>query len=111
MPSQFFGLEIGASALSSFQTAINTTANNVANVQTTGYTRQTANLAATPAIRVYQRYGTCGTGVEVTSITQERNLYYDEKYWTNNSSKGYFEQKLYSIDQIQTIFQDDENSQ
>jgi flagellar hook-associated protein 1 FlgK len=111
MPSQFFGLEIGASALSSFQTAINTTANNVANVQTTGYTRQTANLAATPAIRVYQRYGTCGTGVEVTSITQERNLYYDEKYWTNNSSKGYFEQKLYSIDQIQTIFKDDENSQ
>jgi flagellar hook-associated protein 1 FlgK len=111
MPSQFFGLEIGASALSSFQTAINTTANNAANVQTTGYTRQTANLAAKESLRVYQRYGTCGSGVEVTSITQERNLYYDEKYWTNNSSKGYFEQKLYSIDQIQTVFKDDENSQ
>jgi flagellar hook-associated protein 1 FlgK len=111
MPSQFFGLTIGASALSAFQTSVNTTANNIANVKTDGYTRQTANLAATRAIRVYQRYGTCGTGVEVTSIKQERNLYYDEKYWTNNSSKGYFAQKLSSIDQIQTIFEDDESSQ
>lgn len=34
MPSQFFGLNIGASALSAFQTSVNTAANNVANVQT-----------------------------------------------------------------------------
>ena len=39
MPSQFFGLNIGASALSAFQTSVNTAANNVANVQTEGYTR------------------------------------------------------------------------
>lgn len=38
MPSQFFGLNIGASALSAFQTSVNTAANNVANVQTKGYT-------------------------------------------------------------------------
>lgn len=55
MPSQFFGLNIGASALSAFQTSVNTAANNVANVQTKGYTRQTANLAATDPIRVYTR--------------------------------------------------------
>ena len=75
MPSQFFGLNIGASALSAFQTSVNTAANNVANVQTKGYTRQTANLSATDPIRVYTRYGSVGTGVEVTSVTQERNLY------------------------------------
>ena len=56
MPSQFFGLNIGASALSAFQTSVNTAANNVANVQTKGYTRQTANLSATDPIRVYTRY-------------------------------------------------------
>ena len=111
MPSQFFGLNIGASALSAFQTSVNTAANNVANVQTKGYTRQTANLAATDPIRVYTRYGSVGTGVEVTSVTQERNLYYDEKYWQSNSSRGFFEQKLYYVDQVQTIFRDDEESQ
>lgn len=111
MPSQFFGLNIGASALSAFQTSINTTANNVSNVQTKGYTRQTANLASSDPLRVYTRYGSVGTGVEVTSVTQERNLYYDEKYWQSTSSKGFFEQKLYYLDQVQTILRDDEQSQ
>ena len=80
MPSQFFGLNIGASALSAFQTSVNTAANNVANVQTKGYTRQTANLSATDPNRVYKRCGSAGTGVEVTSVKQERNIDYDEKY-------------------------------
>mgnify|MGYP002228049888 CR=1 FL=1 len=35
MASTFFGLHIGSSALSSFQVATNTTANNIANVKTT----------------------------------------------------------------------------
>lgn len=111
MPSQFFGLNIGASALASFQASVNTTANNIANVQTKGYTRQTAVLESTDPLRSYTRYGSTGTGVAVTAITQERNLYYDTKYWQNNSSKGYFEQKIYYLDQVQTILQDDENSQ
>ena len=40
MPSTFYGLTIAGSGLNSFQTAVNTTANNIANVQTEGYTRQ-----------------------------------------------------------------------
>ena len=52
MPSQFFGLNIGASALSAFQTSVNTAANNVANVQTKGYTRQTA-ICPQPIRSVY----------------------------------------------------------
>ena len=111
MPSQFFGLNIGASALAAYQASINTTVNNVSNVQTKGYTRQTANLEATDPIRVYTRYGSTGTGVAVTSITQERNLYYDEKYWQNNANKGFYEQKLYYLDQVQTILRDDDESQ
>ena len=42
MPSTFFGLTIAGSALNSFQVAVNTTANNIANVNTKGYTRQEA---------------------------------------------------------------------
>ena len=107
MPSQFFGLNIGASALSSFQTSINTTANNIANVQTKGYTRQTTTLESTNPIRVTARYGSVGTGVTATAITQERNLYYDTKYWQNSSSKGYYEQKLYYLYQIEDAVKDD----
>ena len=38
MPSQFFGLNIASSGLSAYQAALNTTANNISNVKTTGYT-------------------------------------------------------------------------
>ena len=107
MASTFFGLHVGASALSSFQVAVNTTANNIANVKTTGYTRQTATLQAKDALNVTARYGSVGTGVTVTSIKQERDLYYDNKYWENNSCYGRYEQKLYYLDQIQNYFKDD----
>ena len=85
MASTFFGLHIGSSALSSFQVATNTTANNIANVKTTGYTRQEATLQAKDAINVTARYGSVGTGVTVTSIKQQRDLYYANKYWENKS--------------------------
>lgn len=107
MPSTFFGLNIGVSGLYSFQAAINTTANNISNVQTKGYSRQNANLAASDAIRVTTKYGSMGSGVNVISIKQERDLYYDAKYWENSASYGYFEEKLYYIDQVEQIFKDD----
>ena len=110
MASTFFGLHIGSSALSSFQVATNTTANNIANVKTTGYTRQEATLQAKDAINVTARYGSVGTGVTVTSIKQQRDLYYDNKYWENNSCYGRYEQKLYYMEQIQNYFKDNGSS-
>ena len=107
MASTFFGLNIGSSALSAFQAAVNTTTNNIANLKTTGYCRQTANLESTAAIRVAARYGSMGTGVAVTSIKQERDLYYDAKYWDASSSRGLYEQKLYYLDQVEGCFKDD----
>ncbi|MBQ1801485.1 MAG: flagellar hook-associated protein FlgK [Lachnobacterium sp.] len=107
MPSTFFGLNIGASGLSAFQTSVTTTANNVSNTKTKGYTRQTATLQSTDAIRVAAKYGSVGTGVEVTSITQERNLFYDMKYWEANSKQGLYDKKLYYAEQVETLLKDD----
>lgn len=107
MPSQFFGLNIGASGLAAFQASINTTANNISNVQTEGYSRQETTLEATAPLRVYAKYGSTGTGVAATAIKQQRDVYYDTKYWENNSSLGYFEQKLYYLAQVEEVFADD----
>ena len=107
MPSQFFGLNIGASALFAYQASINTTANNIANVKTEGYSRQETELSATNPLRVYAKYGSTGTGVEATAIKQQRDIYYDSKYWENQSSLGYFEQKLYYLSQVENVFADD----
>lgn len=110
MPSTFFGLTIAGSGLSAYQTAINTVANNISNVQTEGYTKQVANRVAAEALRVHLRYGTAGSGVETTSITQLRDIYYDVKYWENSAYLGYYDKKAYYMQQIQTYFIDDEVS-
>ena len=94
MPSQFFGLTIASSGLSAYQAALNTTANNISNVKTKGYSRQEANLSSSAALRVYAKYGSAGTGVQVDSIKQLRNEYYDTKYWENQSSLGLYQTKL-----------------
>ena len=55
MPSQFFGLNIGYTGLVSAQAAINTTGNNIANVETVGYSRQEALQQAEQALRTNAR--------------------------------------------------------
>lgn len=110
MPSTFFGLTIATSGLNAYQVALNTTANNISNVQTEGYTRQVANRVASESLRVYQKYGAVGTGVTTTSIKQVRNQYYDAKYWYNQSSVGLYETRLNYLKQIENHFIDDDTS-
>ncbi|MBQ2706520.1 MAG: flagellar hook-associated protein FlgK [Agathobacter sp.] len=107
MPSQFFGLNIGASALFAYQSSLNTTANNIANVKTEGYSRQETELEAGAPLRVYAKYGSTGTGVNAVAVKQQRDIYYDTKYWQNSSTLGYFEQKLYYLSQVENVFADD----
>lgn len=106
--SQFFGLNIAGSALAAFQASVNTSANNISNVQTKGYSKQVTNLEASGSLRVNAKYGTTGTGVSAVSITQLRDSYYDTKYWDNQSSLGIYEKKLYYMQQIQMYYADDD---
>ena len=70
MANTFFGLTIGSSGLFASNAAINTTAHNISNINTKGYTKQVSNQQAAESIRVYQSYGTVGTGTAVISIDQ-----------------------------------------
>lgn len=108
MSSSFFGLTIAGSALNAYQAATNATANNIANVQTAGYSKQVANIQSGDALRVSNKYGTMGTGVTTASVTQIRDSYYDTKYWRNQSSIGLYDRRLYYMEQIESIYQDDD---
>ena len=109
MPSTFFGLTIAGSALNTFQAALNTTANNISNVNTKGYSRQEAVRIAAEALRTNQRYGTVGSGVVTTEIIQKRDFYYDVKYWENNAKTGMYDSKLYYMQQIEEYLLNDDN--
>jgi len=102
MPNTFFGLDIGKSGLYTAQGGLNTTAHNIANVETEGYTRQKLELKAGTALRANGRHGMIGTGVDVVSLTQTRSEYYDEKYRNNNSIYGGYATKSNYMSQIQS---------
>ena len=104
MPSTFFGLNIGTTGLYTYQAALNNTAHNVANAETKGYSRQILNQQAGVAIRVNSRYGMVGTGVDVESIKQVRNEYYDLKYRKNNTLYGNYSTKDYYMKEVENNF-------
>lgn len=110
MPSQFFGLTIAGSGLRASNAALNTTANNIANAQTVGYSRQTVTQQAFTALRTFTTYGCAGAGVETIAIERVRDNFYDVKYWNNNSKYGEFSAKQYYMRTIEDYFNDDGTS-
>ncbi len=106
MPSTFFGLNISYSGLLASNASLNTTANNISNVQTEGYSRQQVNQQAASAIRTFTTFGSAGAGVETLSIERIRDEFYDQKYWSNNTNVGEYEMKAYYMKQIEQYFYD-----
>ena len=107
MSSQFFGLNIAYTGLLASNAALNTTSNNIANVQTQGYSRQQVVQQAATAIRMFQSYGCAGAGVETLAIERVRDEFYDTKYWNNNAKVGEYDMKQYYMQQVEAYFDDD----
>ena len=110
MPSQFFGLHIAGSGLRSANAALNTTANNIANTQTVGFSRQQATQEANHPLRTFATYGCAGAGVNVIAIERIRNHFYDVKYWNNQSRLGKYEVQQYYMRTLEDYFIDDGKS-
>ncbi len=106
MLSQFFGLNIAYTGLLASNAALNTTSNNIANVQTEGYSRQQVVQQASSALRVFQKYGCAGAGVETLAVERIRDEFYDTKYWDNNTKVGEYDMKQYYMKQVETYFHD-----
>lgn len=96
MPSTFWGLNIAVSGMGTYQAGLNTTAHNVSNIGTTGYTRQYVVQSAKKALFV-PTYGNLGAGVDVDAVLSSRDAYYDAKYWRNNSVLGNYSTKSYYL--------------
>lgn len=107
MPSQFFGLYIAGSGLRASNAALNTTANNISNAQTIGYSRQQVVQQANNALRTFTTYGCAGAGVDTIAIERVRDSFYDVKYWNNNSKYGEYAVKEYYMKTIEEYFEDD----
>ncbi len=106
MPSQFFGLNTSYTGLLAANAGLNTTANNISNSETKGYSRQEAIQEANRALRTYTTYGSAGAGVDTIAIERIRDEFYDSKYWDNNTRLGGADIKAYYTKSIENYFQD-----
>jgi flagellar hook-associated protein 1 FlgK len=90
----FSGLETALSGLQAYQAAIDTVGQNIANVNTPGYSRQSVNLTersalALPAMSsVNGAGGQLGLGVDISSISRIRNQFLDTQYRAQSATSG-----------------------
>ncbi len=107
MVSTFFGLNIAASGLRASNAALNTTGNNISNVNTDGYSRQKVETSAADALRTFTRYGSAGAGVDTLAIERVRDQFYDKRYRENETQLGEYTMKNYFNQTIETYLEDD----
>ena len=79
MANGMAGLFVGASGLKTAQTALNTTAHNLSNINTTGYTRQQVTFSDTTYVNVNSKdkvsYASYGLGVAIYDRTSQKHLF------------------------------------
>jgi flagellar hook-associated protein 1 len=94
-------LYIGSSALMAQQLAISVTGQNIANVNTTGYSRQRVNMVNTA---VPSNLGPVGTGVKTTGISRIYDQFLNASINDDIQQKGTWEAKSQTLTQIESIF-------
>ncbi len=105
MSSLFYGLEIARTGLSVSQRAINVIGNNIANVDTVGYTRQkleTASIDSSYGTRIFEA-SKGGGGVNVVLIEQIRSDYIDKQIREEYSALGECSTRADEMEFIETI--------
>ena len=88
------GLYIGKNALIVNQAALNVVSNNIANMNTVGYSKQRVNLSSmydNSVVTNAIQQAKLGYGVDITSISRYRDSFIDSYYRDSVSSKAYYE--------------------
>ncbi len=102
------GLYIGTSSLQAQQIALEVTGQNIANVNTEGYSRQRASLVQ--SLPISRSYGTVGSGVRVDGIERIRDAFVDLEIRKQSSQVGGNSVKADMLDRTEKIFNDPSTS-
>ena len=87
--SNFVSLNTALTSLRAAQTGMDVTSHNIANANTTGYTRQRVNVSPNSPFTSPQ--GPIGTGVDVDDITRIRDTFLDMRLHASNGTMGSLE--------------------
>lgn len=96
----------GVSGLHSAQASLNTTSHNLANAQTTGYTRQQTVVTDSFYQKNYGAYNNLvmiGTGTVIAKTRQIRNTFLDEQYRVQVGRKGFYNANMMASRELEDM--------
>lgn len=110
MGNGFGSLFVGAGGLQSSQNALNTTANNLANVNTKGYVRQQVLYTD----RNYNTFDTTasispqqvGLGVKIGDVVHARDIFLDKSYRTESGRQAFYAATAEAVNEVYTFYQE-----
>ena len=109
--SLFGSLYVGVSGLQMGQNALNTTAHNMSNMDTIGYTRQQVqqgtriyNTISTSASAV--SYQQVGLGVNYSQVKQVRDYFLDRTYRRESGRSAFYDVSLSAVEEIEDLLQE-----
>lgn len=101
-------LYVGASGLKTSQNALNTTAHNLSNVDTVGYTRQQVQLSSKSYI--YRSFNPksvasqqTGLGVTYSSVKQVRDYFLDKTYRKESGRSMFYEVSMGTLEEVESL--------
>lgn len=109
MRSTFAGFTTAQLAMRASQKALDVTGQNIANINTKGYTRQRLDLISFSTGRGVSKYESSlnvkvGSGVLTTGLSQIRDPFLDIRYRNEVANAGTQDQKLAIMKDLETVF-------
>lgn len=103
-------LYIGASGLQNSQNALNTTANNLANVDTKGYVRQQVIFEERHYTTIEKKnaysYQQVGLGVTIGDVAHTRDVFLDRYYRDAAGRQAFYQASYASVMEVEDLFQE-----
>jgi flagellar hook-associated protein 1 FlgK len=104
MSSTFGGYSVALTGMSVNQSVLSTISHNLANISTTGYSRQTVS---TSELVTFKTNGTAiGAGTCVEAVTRARDVLLDKTFRTENSTLYYYQVKSSNIETVESLLAD-----
>lgn len=111
MANGFGSLYVGASGLQNAQNAINTTANNLANVDTKGYVRQQVryadkNYTILKDSRANVNMQQSGLGVSIGDVVHARDIFLDKTYRQETGRMSFYSARYETAAYVEDLMQE-----
>lgn len=111
MANGFGSLYVGASGLRNAQNALNTTANNMSNVDTVGYVRQQVRFAEMNYTKLKQPHANVnlqqsGLGVSIGDVVHARDIFLDELYRLENGRREFYSVRYETANYVEDLMQE-----